>query len=174
MSIPELACVVAGIGIVMPLLLLYIVNKQKNKEMSKLLNRFSELGTFYNLSFSSQVLFSNSIIGLDGISRKLLVLIQRTQTSFEDYVINLDEVKGCTVKKYYDNIKPGDLTNKKPETYLQQIALRFEFINETEALEVIYQLPQGSENDRWQIIEHKAEQWKQMLTKMLKAPAKVL
>jgi hypothetical protein len=140
--------------------------------MNQLLNRFSELGTAHNLSFSSQEVLNNCIIGLDGINRKLLILTQIDNTLFDDYVVDLDEVKNCTAKKHYGNIKPGDLKNKKLETYLERVALHFEFHNGKEPIEVAFY--KHIENNVYHLadIEQKAEHWKQILTKMLKTSVK--
>jgi len=48
--------------------------KHRNKRFDKLSYlQLSKLGSIFNLSFSSQEILSNKIIGLDGIKRKLLV-----------------------------------------------------------------------------------------------------
>ena len=170
MSTIIVAAILVGAIMAICLLLISIANKQKNKKMNQLLNRFSEFGTAHNLSFSSQQVLNNCIIGLDGINRKLLVLTQIDNTLFDDYVIDLDEVRNCTVKKHYGNIKPGDLKNKKLETYLERVALKFEFNNEKESIEVTFY--NHIDNSVYQIaeIEQKALHWKQILTKMLKGP----
>src|SRR5689334_17409469 len=101
------AAIIIGTITAICFLLITIANKQKNKRMNSIMKKFSNLGTTYNLSFSSQEVLGNVIIGLDGINRKLLILeINSVQT---DHVIDLHKVKHCTVKKYYGSIKPGGL-----------------------------------------------------------------
>ena len=172
MSTIIVAAILIGAIVAICLLLISIANKQKHKQMNQLLNRFSELGTSHNLSFSSQNVLNNCIIGLDGINRKLLALTQIDNTSFDDYVVDLDEVKNCTIKKHYGNIKPGDLKNKKLETYLERVSLHFDFHNGKEAIEVPFY--EHAENSIYHLedFEHRAEHWKQILTKMLKGSIK--
>jgi hypothetical protein len=172
MSTIIVSVILVGSIIAVCLLLISVAKKQKNKKMNQLLNRFNELGIVYNLSFSSQEFFNNTIIGLDGINRKLLVLEQTSNTGFDDYVLALDEVKNCTIMKHYGNINPGDLKNKHLETYLERIVLHFEFKTGTEPVEVglynhiddnIYCLAD---------IQRKAQHWQQILVKMLGGASK--
>jgi len=87
MSTIIVAAILVGAVIVIGGLLISVADKQKVKKRNQLLNRFSELGTIHNLSFSSQEVLNNSIIGLDGINRKILVLSQIDDALFDDQVV---------------------------------------------------------------------------------------
>ncbi len=60
--------------------------------------KVSELGTRLNLSFSSQLVFGNKIIALDGIKKCLLVL-ETDKESNKPYVIDLNSVAAVSLKK---------------------------------------------------------------------------
>ena len=83
------------------LLFVFISNKHKNKAMSDLLNKISEVGTENKLSFSSHEILKDSIIGADGIQRKILFVKKLNFETYQDYLIDLEEVKSCSVKKVY-------------------------------------------------------------------------
>lgn len=140
--------------------------KQKQNHMNKILNHFSKLGTLYNLSFSSQEVLGNVILGLDGIHRKILIL-EVSDWLLNNYLIDLNEVKHCTVKKYYGTIKSGELKISDMESFLENICLHFEFQDEKESKEVVFY--NHSTNDSYQlpVLEQKAFHWKEILEKML-------
>ena len=148
------------------MLLLSIANKQKNKRMNKILKQFSQLGTHYNLSFSSQEVLSNVIIGLDGINRKILIL-EVIDTSFNDHIIDLNEVKHCTVKKYYGNIKPEGLKHHSLESFLEKICLHFEFLNGRESKEIVFYNHMDNHTYQLSVLQQKALNWKDSFEKML-------
>ena len=152
--------------IIICLLLLSIANQQKNKRMNKVLKHFSRLGTAYNLSFSSQEVLSNVIIGLDGINRKILIL-ESTETTFHDYVIDLNEVKHCSIKKYYGHIKPGGLKNHHMESFLEKICLHFEFLNGRESKEIVFYNHMDNHTYQLSVLQQKALNWKDSFEKML-------
>ncbi|MGZ8537780.1 MAG: hypothetical protein ACXWV9_05910 [Flavisolibacter sp.] len=161
--------IAAIIAICLPLI--SIANKQKNKRMNKILKHFSELGTYYNLSFSSQEVLSNVIIGLDGIKRKILIL-EAIDTSFNAHIIDLNAVKHCSVKKYYGHIKPGGLNNNHLESFLEKISLHFEFQNGSESKEVVFYNHFENQTYQLSVLEQKALNWKESFEKMLNVTLK--
>ena len=54
------------------LILISLNNRDRQKTITELLAHFSKLGTENNLSFSSQEILQNSIIGLDEIQREAI------------------------------------------------------------------------------------------------------
>ena len=168
MSTVLVAAILVGTVIAICLLFITITNKQKAKKLNQLLNQFSKLGSSHNLAFSSQEVLNSSIIGLDGIKRKLMVLTQIDKHLFEDYVVNLDEVKNCTVNKIYSHVNYGNFKKVILEKHLERIALRFEFTNLKDPVEIAFY--NHIDNNVYQIeeMEQKADYWKQILTKMLK------
>jgi hypothetical protein len=172
MSIVIIAAILVGAVAALCLLLILIDNKQKRKTRDYLLHRFSQLGTENNLSFSSQEIFKHSIIGLDGLQRKLAILSGTPKGTFHEIIINLDEVKNLSVRKIHRSIPIGDSKNKKTKDYLERIVLAFEFRTDKQPVEIsffhhidnhIYQFPE---------LEQKAKHWEKILSKMLNAPLK--
>jgi len=67
--------------------------------------QLSELGSKYNLSFSSHLALSNRIIAMDGVKKKLLVT-EIEDNAIHSYLVELDKVKSISLKKTYNSIKP--------------------------------------------------------------------
>ena len=149
------------------LLFVFISNKHKNKAMSHLLNKISEVGTKHELSFSSHEILKDSIVGADGIHRKILFVKKLNFETYEHYLIDLDEVKSCSVKKTYGSIKAGETNGKNLEQYLQNIFLHFEFNGSKPAFDISFY--DHTENNIYQLkeMEFKARHWEIFLSKML-------
>ena len=136
--------------------------------MKQLFNRISELGVKNNLRFSSHELLENAIIALDGIQGKLLVINGITTDQYDETLIDLQELKSCSLKKEYGAIKTGDLKERKLEQLLNKISLQFEFRDNKEPMEVQFYEHSESDNLKVAELELKAKHWGTMLSKMLR------
>ena len=167
MSTILVAAILIGIIAGICLLMVSIDNKQKRKAMNHLLERFHQLGSDHNLSFSSQEILKNGVIGLDGLHRKLAVLQRQSETRFHAKVIDLGDLRTCSVKKEYGTIGGGDLSTKKLEQYLEKIALHFEFNDGSKPVEIVFY--NHIDHVIYQIaeLENKARHWEAILSKML-------
>lgn len=127
--------------------------------------QLSELGSKFNLTFSSHLALSNRIIALDGLRKKLLVAELKNEIS-RSYIVELDDVKAISMKKTYCSIKPGELNKKGLGKFLQNIYLQFEYDNEDKTLVLPFY---ESEIDRFQDLarlERNARNWQMILSKM--------
>ncbi|HEV7330718.1 MAG TPA: hypothetical protein VGN63_06755 [Flavisolibacter sp.] len=149
-----------------------ILKKEKRKRMNHLLHRFSELGSVYNLTFSSQEILHNCIIGLDGLNRKILVTKSSEEVITHTELIDLSEIKSCSVIKHYGNIKGGELRAKKLETYLELIALHFERNNNQPSIEIPFYQYRKNSIPEIERLEKKAKHWEMLLSKMIPVPVK--
>ena len=166
MSSVFVAAILVGSLVAICLLLIGIHNKHKREAMNRILKHFSQLGTENNLSFSSQELLSNCILGLDGMNRKILV-VTREDNYYGSFIINLDEIKSCTVKKVYGTIKVGDLKDHKLEQYLEKIVLHFE-LHQKLPVEIVFYKNLDNHIYETQELEYKAKLWAAILSKMQK------
>jgi hypothetical protein len=155
------------------LLLIWINNKHKRKAMNELLHHFSEAGTKNNLSFSSQELLPDCILGLDGIHRKLLIVNRKSADEVVGHLINLDEVKSCSVKKYYTAIPAGSLKSKRLEQLLESVVLHFELANGKSPMEIAFYKQVDHHIYQLQDLEQKAKDWETILSKMLVTPLRI-
>jgi hypothetical protein len=163
MSTLLVAAIVLGAVAAICFLLITVHNKHKREATAKLLNHFSELGTAHHLSFSGQELLRHCVVGLDGLNRKVLV-VTNEESHYHSFLIDLNEVKNCTVKKIY-----GTAKDPSEEPFLVKIVLQLERQGKAPAEIVFYR---HFENHIYeaQELEQKAGHWKSILSK-LQAPA---
>ena len=133
----------------------------------------SELGTRFNLSFSSQLAFSNKIIALDGIKKCLLVLDTDKEPS-QPYVIDLKNVAAVTVKKSYDSIKAGELKNKGMEDFLKRIDLQFEFSNKDDTIVLPFYESEIDNQRQRPMLARNARNWQMILSKLIGSKDKTI
>ena len=159
------AILVTGIAAI-TITLVAINNKHQKKSRGRLLHRFSEVGSDNNLSFTSQEILNGGIIGLDGLNRKLVIL-EKNNDEFNWSVINLEDIKSCTVKKIFQATPIGALKRKTIEEHLEKIVLHLEMKNEKASIEIPFFV--FSENHIYQLaeMEQKAKHWEAILSKFI-------
>lgn len=145
-------------------LLISIHNKHKREAMNKIRKHFSQLATENDLNFSSQEVLKNSILGLDGVKRKIIV-VRKEEELYTSLVIDLSEVKECAVKKIYGTITAGDLKSNKLEQYLEKIILHFDLIHKAPVEIIFYK---NTDNHIYETgeLEKKAKHWETILSKL--------
>lgn len=149
------------------LLLYSIANEQKQKSMKQLSHQLSREGSKHNLSFASQEVLKDYVFGIDGMKRKILLIHKLQDDVYQDEVIDLHEIKTCSVKKIYGSIEGGALKNKKLEQHLTKIVLHFELSNNRQPVELCFY--DNIQNSIYQILEmeQKARHWQAVLSKMI-------
>jgi uncharacterized pyridoxamine 5'-phosphate oxidase family protein len=135
--------------------------------MKRLLDYFSRLGSKYNLTFSSQEVLRNCIVGLDGIQRKVLVLSGTNNGPLSEQIIDLNLVSQCSVKKQYGHIAVNGLRKRKLDHYLEKMSLNFKFLTEEQPANIQFYGHTDNHISELPALEHKVEKWKVVLSKML-------
>jgi hypothetical protein len=164
MSTLIIAAIIIGSVIAICLLLINVHNKHNREAMNQLLKHFSQLGAENNLNFSSQEILKNGILGVDGVRRKVLV-VTREDNFFGSLIIDLKEVRNCTVKKNYGTINAGDLKTRKLEQYLDKIVLHFD-LNDKPPVEILFYKHFDSHIFEALELEQKARHWETFFSKM--------
>jgi hypothetical protein len=158
--------IMAGAIIAICLLLVRTEQKQKRKAMNRILSRVNSLESKYNLGFSSQEILKNCVIGMDGLRRKILVINSDENTAPSFVLIDLNEVKCCSVKKQYGTIQGGALKKKPLEQYLQSIELHFELANDKPPVDVLLYDHRRNNVSEIRKLEEKARRWETLISKM--------
>jgi hypothetical protein len=109
---------------------------QPTKRKQELLWKFTQTCARYGLLCTSQELLTSQMIGLDAPGRKVIILRQH-YNEYDSKILYLGELKRCTVIQSYKSIPAGDLEYKALDTYLETLALSFEFEDETDS-ELVY------------------------------------
>ncbi len=166
MSTIALSIIIVFIVIFLFIGFIYTNNRRKKRFVTKLLSQLSQSGAENNLSFSSQELLNGSILGLDAMRLKLLVLRQDDEDTYERNIIDLKMVKSCAVKKKYKPFYNGKHGNKSFENHLEKIVLHFEFTDNREAKEIDFYSHINNNIYEMQDMEYKAVKWESILLQM--------
>lgn len=164
MSSIIIAAIIICLIVAVCVLLVSIHNKEKRIAMNNILKYFNQLGSENGLSFSSNEFLKNSIMGLDGLNRKILV-VTKEDGYYGSFLVDLNQVKNCSVKKSFGTINGADLNNKKLEQFLQKIILHFELYNKP-ALEIVFYTHLENHIYESLDLEKKARHWEAILSKM--------
>ena len=142
------------------------INKKNTKNKNdKLLAQFSHAGSSNGLSFSSQEILRNKIIGLDGIHRKLVMVNEKEECT----IVALDEVKKCAVIKNFQTYQLGGDKNSDTERQLTSIGLVFEFKKQNRPVSILFYDNMIHPLFEAGQMEAKANDWEKILSKMLNA-----
>jgi len=172
MSTIIVAAILISVIVSISLFLVSINNKHRQKKTTELLNHFSKLGTENNLSFSSQEILENCIIGLDGIQRKLLILKQIDEDNYDSLLLDLNEVKSCSKKKIYRSVNIGTTKREKFDNHLDKIVLAFEFTDNRQPIHILFFESIANHIFTMSELEQKAKKWEVILSKMVKHNSK--
>ena len=166
MSTIIVAAIIISVIISISLKLVSINNKQRKKTSTELLNHFSKLGTENNLSFSSQEILENCIIGLDGMQRKLLILEKNDEDKYDSLVLDLNEVKKCSKKNIYTRVNIGTSKKERFENHLDRIVLDFDFIDNRQPVQILFFEPITNHIFAMLELEQKAKKWETILSQI--------
>ena len=166
MSTIIVAAIIISVIISISLKLVSINNKQRKKTSTELLNHFSKLGTGNNLSFSSQEILENCIIGLDGIQRKLLILKKIDKDEYDSILLDLNEVKKCSKKNIYTRVNIGTSKKERFENHLDKIVLDFDFIDNRQPVQILFFEPITNHVFAMLELEQKAKKWETILSQI--------
>ena len=172
MSTIIVAAIIISVIISICLILVSINNKGRQKTTAELLTHFSKAGTENNLSFSSQEILENGIIGLDGIQRKLLVLKKIDEGKYDSLVLDLNDVKSCSKKKIYRSVNIGTEKKEKFENQIDKIVLAFDFSDNRQPIHISFFDPVMTHIFAMPELEQKAKNWETILTKLLNTDLK--
>lgn len=151
---------------VVAIILVFMNNQESKKQQAALFYQFSKLGSRYNLSFTSQEMLHQRIIGFDAIHQKMLVFEMQSNT-YDWYLINLRDVKTCSLKKIYSNIDADNSERKQLEQYLEVIALEFCFKDGQQTVALPFYIKPQNAIEEIPYLYNKAKDWEVMLGKML-------
>jgi hypothetical protein len=127
--------------------------------------QISELGSRFNLSFSSQLVLGNKLIALDGL-KKCLLILETGAALTEPCLIDLHKVVAVAIKKSYRSINQGELKSKDIEEFVKRIELQFEFTNKEETIVLpFYDIETDEPRDR-PTLARNAKNWQMILSRL--------
>lgn len=154
-------------GVVLLIMGFVFLNKRNRKaKEQKFINLFNKAGEDNGLSFSSQEVLSNKIIGLDGIHRKFVVVNENEVSR----VISLDDVKKCSMQKNLETYTRADEKYSGYEMFVKSIFLQFDFKDKKPAETIIFYDNLLQPHIEEKTMEAKAKDWEIILSKMIIDP----
>lgn len=158
-------------GVVIILLVLINHKRRSRSRLNELLRSFSESAIAYNLLISGQEIINDSMIGLDAVNRKLLVINKNKDNLFHNVVIDLTEVDQCKVASISGVTDYGISKNSRLDQLLEKIVLRFSFNSGNRYCDFPFYTYNNSLY-QLQDLQAKAKQWEASIKPLLKpAPA---
>lgn len=156
------------LSVLLSLLLLLLFIRQQKRRRAALLATISHLGSNNDLSFSGQEVLNESVIGFDGLKKKLLVL-ENSDRLHQWYTINLEEVSSCVVQKTYK--VPAGPPGPYPviSGYVDRVELLFHCRNSTRPRAVAFYSAECNEAAELPALEARAHSWQRFLSKLLPA-----
>ena len=152
--------------------LIFLHNKEEKRVSAAIKAYYNGLAIEYNLTVSNHEILKDTILGLDEICEKLLIVESVETGKYKWHIIDLSGVKNCVVIKDYKSFYSNESKGNATERYVDQIMLQFEFIEEKEPVEInfykhilnhISDMPQS---------EQTARKWEGMISKMIKKKLK--
>jgi hypothetical protein len=120
----------------------------------------------HKLHFSNFDEVGSNIIAIDSTKRKLLYVNNSPVTS-SCLIIDLNDLKECTIRKSYDSINAGDLNKRKMSHFLKNIFLNLRFRNGSPSVTLPLYEAQKNYGENVEQLETKAKKWSAILTNLL-------
>ncbi|HEY0059696.1 MAG TPA: hypothetical protein VGB56_11195 [Flavisolibacter sp.] len=160
----------ASIAIALILAALYFTRgrtRARHRLLKSFRQRFRQLGLANNLSFSSQEFLENAAIGFDGINRRLVILVGKSDGSCHHHIFYLSEIKRCSVKFVFCAERAGRLEVDQGNHHLRKLLFCFEYKRAKAALELVVYERKLMPVNEIEVLVRKAKQWELMLAKLL-------
>lgn len=167
MSTAIVAIIIISVLVFIVALLVVLNNRDRKKVTLELLERFSRLAMQHNLSFSSQEILENAIIGVDGIQRKVLFISRSGSEKYESILVDLHDVKSCSVRNVYRSVNVATGKEKKLEQLLDRIVIEFEKKYGGEPVQITFFQQMVNHFSLMKELEQKAKNWQSMLSKLI-------
>lgn len=163
MSTLIVSFVIIGAVILLIIAFGFLSRRNRKAKEQRLVDLFNNVGEKNGLSFSSQEILRNKIIGLDGLNRKFVVVNETGNST----VINLDDVRKCSMEKHLETYSRTDEKSSGYEMFVKTIHLKFEFIKKMEPETVIFYNILLNPEVEEKLMEAKAKDWETILSKMI-------
>jgi hypothetical protein len=127
----------------------------------------SELGSKFNLSFSSYLELGNKVIALDGL-KKCLLVFESNQGIKKPLIIELSKVSSVNLGKCYCSIGPGQRKENEIEEFLKSIDLEFKY-GRDETIIISFYDCKTDDISELSKLERNATNWQMILSKMIRS-----
>lgn len=135
--------------------------------MKLLRDYLANLGRSHNLTVSNQEILKCSMMGLDDKRKKMLIVTGLSEGRPHHEIIDLNDVRSCSVKKYYGKIDVNGLKDRELNQYLEKIVLQIGFRSIRQSADILFY--RRTDNDIRELpeLELKARKWMELLSENL-------
>ena len=154
---------------VVVLMLTWISKRERKNTTLALLNHFTGKAMERNLSFSSQEILDEALIGLDAIQRKLLVIKKTGAEKYDTQLIDLKKARKCSRRKIYKSTKVEDGKQTGLQNEIEKIVLEFEYIDGRSPTQIIFFEPVNLHLLTIPELDEKAKKWEGILSQLISA-----
>lgn len=149
--------------------LIYFHNRKKHQVANEFQEHYKQVLKTSNLSLSTPELLKDSIIGLDEIHRKFLILKLADDDTYNTQVIDLEMVKNCSVRKRNNIINREGYEKNKPDAFVEEIVLELEFLDKKKPVEIIFYKHIIDNIAEMHLLEERARKWEVIITNVLRS-----
>jgi hypothetical protein len=128
--------------------------------------KFKKLAIQFNLAFSDCDLLGDILFGLDLKRRKLVIADGIGNVNWR-YTIALEDLKTIAIKKFYKNIRAGELSVKRVADFIDSIQVRFEFLDGRQSIVLPICENKGTKIDNIHKMERHLARWYNKLSRMI-------
>jgi hypothetical protein len=147
-------------------ILIPFFSSTSKRRIINLVRKLNREGAANNLTFCSQEILQNKVIGIDGIHRKIMIL-EKKSDGYYSSIIYLDEVHDCQLVTKSGSINSGNLKKLGAANHPVTLELQFDFINHTQPTSIIFSNGIINSKKEFAFLKAKAEYWCIMFSKML-------
>lgn len=139
-----------------------------SKYISRRVKRLASLPSLLkeiNLSVTKQEKLGHQHIGFDKIKHKLF-LVKKRGNRLVCWIVNLQDLQWCAVKKVYGAIGAGELKTRNLNHFLQSVSLQLKFRGSAKPVSVTFFESQHNTADELPVLEAAAKRWEHVLSQL--------
>ena len=144
-----------------------IRSRQQRARVRQILSQFAHLASFHALRFSSQEILAGGAIGVDGIGRRILLLIGDGNKPWKTYLLHFSDVRRCCIERSYRPSMRRAGKKVVHEKALSKIVLRFDLRSAEDAVEIVFYDVDTNRPAELHALSRRAFAWQVILSKMI-------
>ena len=143
-----------------------LISRNAKWKKERIFRQLSKEGAANNLTFCSQEILQDKVMGFDGLHRKIMIL-EKNKGRYHSSIISLDEVNHCQLVTPEGAFDPVNCKNFSSKIRSGSLELRFEFNNPQQSASISFTNGLVNSKRELALLAAKAEFWSIMFSKML-------
>lgn len=143
-----------------------LISRNAKWKKERIFRQLSKEGAANNLTFCSQEILQDKVMGFDGLHRKIMIL-EKHKGSYHSSIISLDEVQHCELVTPEGSFDPVNCKNFSSKIRNGALELRFQFTNPEQSASISFTNGLMNSKRELALLAAKAEYWCVMFSKML-------